>query len=560
MHRVYNSAFMNILKREENANYRQVIKNILEYNPQILKRFVNFLNNPDEETAIAQFGKDDKYFGVCLMMCTMPGLPMFGHGQIEGLTEKYGMEYGRAYRDEQADENLVERHEREVFPLLRRRYLFSEMDNFILYDFFASTGFVNEDVFAFSNGAGDERVLVVYNNRYSDAAGWVKNSVSFRGGDGKMVQRTLADGLALKGGKTAYCVFKDAISGMEYIRNARALKNEGFYAELGAYKYFVFADFREVESTSDSPYAGVCERLNGRPVLSVDAELHLYKLRDVHEALYEALNSGSLMYLLNAGKDRIALKNRVKAFQEKSDRILLAVRQYEHGLPEDIPASSDRSGLFTLLALLARTPEEGGDGYYQSRLISSAEDGSLPVWRTAMVWLFVYGFDRIARWKSRSAGDLYRDWMISEVVRKCFAELGVSDGLAKYESRIIEVILEVPRLISKAVPEGFDDLVEKLMHLESGIELLGVHEYDGIRWFNKERFEDLLLNVALIYYLFGVSQTTEADSEPVQRKIFDEIAHRSTSLVRIAARSKYKFDDFMLQLDYRRLGLEAERA
>ena len=32
---------------------------------EILKRFVNFMNNPDEETAVDQFGKGDKYFGVC---------------------------------------------------------------------------------------------------------------------------------------------------------------------------------------------------------------------------------------------------------------------------------------------------------------------------------------------------------------------------------------------------------------------------------------------------------------------------------------------------------------
>jgi len=64
------------------------------------------MNNPDEETAVAQFGKDDKYFGVSTMLVTLPGLPMFGHGQIEGFTEKYGMEYRRAFWDERSDEWL----------------------------------------------------------------------------------------------------------------------------------------------------------------------------------------------------------------------------------------------------------------------------------------------------------------------------------------------------------------------------------------------------------------------------------------------------------------------
>jgi len=118
MHRVYNSAFMHMLMKEENDKYRKLIKNTLEFNPEILKRYVNFMSNPDEETAVNQFGKGDKYFGVAVMMLTLPGLPMFAHGQIEGFSEKYGMEYKRAYYDEVVDDHLVWRHKREIFPIL----------------------------------------------------------------------------------------------------------------------------------------------------------------------------------------------------------------------------------------------------------------------------------------------------------------------------------------------------------------------------------------------------------------------------------------------------------
>jgi len=50
MHRVYNSAFMIMLRDEENAKYRSVIKNTLEFDPDIMKRYVNFMSNPDERT------------------------------------------------------------------------------------------------------------------------------------------------------------------------------------------------------------------------------------------------------------------------------------------------------------------------------------------------------------------------------------------------------------------------------------------------------------------------------------------------------------------------------
>src|SRR5712691_3400832 len=113
------------------------------------------------------------------MMVTLPGLPMFGHGQIEGFTERYGMEYRRAYYDEQPNLGLIARHERELAPLLHRRALFAEARDFRLYDFVADEGWVNEDVFAYSNRHGLERSLVVYHNRYAQARGSIRLSCAY---------------------------------------------------------------------------------------------------------------------------------------------------------------------------------------------------------------------------------------------------------------------------------------------------------------------------------------------------------------------------------------------
>ncbi len=117
MHRVYNSAFMHMLRDEDNAGYRSVIRETVAFDTRILGRYVNFMNNPDERTAIDQFGSGDKYVGVATLLATLPGLPMFGHGQVEGFGEKYGMEFRRAMLDERPDPNLLARHEHEIFPL-----------------------------------------------------------------------------------------------------------------------------------------------------------------------------------------------------------------------------------------------------------------------------------------------------------------------------------------------------------------------------------------------------------------------------------------------------------
>ncbi|HEX2909821.1 MAG TPA: alpha-amylase family glycosyl hydrolase [Chloroflexia bacterium] len=296
MHRVYNSAFMHMIRDEDNAKYRILIKNTLEFDPEILKRYVNFMNNPDERTAVEQFGKGDKYFGVCTLMITLPGLPMFGHGQIEGFAEKYGMEYRRAYWDERPDTWLVERHEREIFPLLHRRYLFAGVENYRLYDFISTDGGVNEDVFAYSNRAGGERALVVVHNKFATARGWINTSVPFMvrtgKGDEKVMQRSsLGDGLALGRSQNLYTIFRDQSSGLEYIRSNAELNERGLYLELNAYQKHVFLDFREVEDNEWSHYAHLVDYLSGQGVPSINEALRETFVQPIHARYRELVNA-----------------------------------------------------------------------------------------------------------------------------------------------------------------------------------------------------------------------------------------------------------------------------
>jgi glycosidase len=288
MHRVYNSAFMNMMRDEENANYRSVIKNTLAFDPEVLKRYVNFMNNPDERTAVDQFGKGDKYFGVCALMATLPGLPMFGHGQIEGYAERYGMEYRRAYHEEQPDPWLVARHEREISPLLHRRHLFAEVRDFSLYDFFTDHGHVNEDVFAYSNRSGGERALVIFNNRYASTNGWIRLSCAYAEktpGGKHLRQRTLGESFGLASEPADCIAYRDAFTGLEYLHRARDVAERGMNLELRAYQTNVFLDWRDLRDGPDCPWGALCDRLAGRGVPSLEDALRDLQLSPVHGAL-----------------------------------------------------------------------------------------------------------------------------------------------------------------------------------------------------------------------------------------------------------------------------------
>jgi len=290
MHRVYNSAFMNMLRDEENAKYRSVIKNTVEFDPDIMKRYVNFMSNPDERTAIDQFGTGDKCFGVAVLMSTLPGLPMFGHGQIEGYTEKYGMEYRWPRYEETPDQWLVERHEREIAPLLKRRWLFAESSNFLLYDFFTGGGTVDENVFAYSNRNGSERVLVVYHNCYATTHGTLDHSAAFADKfAGGLRRQRLSEGLGLGGDGGKILAFRDSLTGLEYLRRASDVQHRGFTLELNAYQCHVFLDWRELQPTAQHPWDRLCDHLHGRGVRSLDDALVNLELQPVHEALRRLL-------------------------------------------------------------------------------------------------------------------------------------------------------------------------------------------------------------------------------------------------------------------------------
>ena len=174
MDRVYNSAFMNLLRDEENKKFKQCIKDMITIDPLFLERLVNYQSTPDEESAVNQFGNQEKYFGICTLLATMPGLPMFGHGQFEGYKERYGMDFLKPHLKETPDEELITRHKNLIQPLLENRFKFSYSKNFKLHDYYFTNGNINNDVIAFYNQNNTYRSLVIYNNVNKQSDGFIK--------------------------------------------------------------------------------------------------------------------------------------------------------------------------------------------------------------------------------------------------------------------------------------------------------------------------------------------------------------------------------------------------
>jgi len=595
MHRVYNSAFMIMLRDEDNAKYRSVIKNTLEFDPDIMKRYVNFMSNPDERTAIDQFGKGDKYFGVAAMMSTLPGLPMFGHGQIEGFTEKYGMEYRWPRYEENPDRWLVERHEREIAPLLKRRWLFAESGNFLLYDFFAPNGSVNEDVFAYSNRNGGERALVVYHNRYANAHGTIDFSAAYADkGSGQLRQRRLGEGLGLSGDRGAVVAWRDSITSLEYLRRAEDLLDRGLSFDLHAYQCHVFLDWHELHPTAQQPWDRLSDWLNGRGVPNLADELVNLELKPAHDALRQLLDPGVVRHFADiAEHPRAVGAERAKKIERQRNEFLkqawvrgetflreaqatYATRLRAESQPapsgEPAAAASQAQRFTELLRAAMRMPQV--EALFPAPWTAAArrmlpspspQFTATEMWGPVLAWC---ALQLLAEWidkeqPERTALDLFDRLRLREPFAHALASLGFEGEEAWRVAARIKVLLLASAGIGKAqeaapaakvgtasaeapakqvaAPEASSDHDEKValapaLWLDPDVRwLCGVHEAEGHIYLIRERYEELLwwLLMPSLLRLAGESAPSRAAVEELSKTVAAALASAEAAGYRI---------------------------
>ncbi len=474
MHRVYNSAFMNMLKMEDNAKYRQTIKNVLEFSPAVLQRFVNFMNNPDEKTAVEQFGRSDKYFGCALLLVTLPGLPMIGHGQIEGFSEKYGMEYRKACWDESVDQEMVSRHEKEIFPLMRLRHLFSDSENFALFDFETEHGHVDENVFAYTNRSGEQKALIIFNNCYEQTSGNIRNSSAVNTGsseDPYLVRRSLAEALQLDDSPGSWCIYRDHSDGKEYLQSGADLVHNGFHTHLNGYQSRALVNFRQVRD-EDGSWAALAENLGGQGAADMSLARRKLEIAPVLDELKTSLSAQVLTDLetlsfsaedpADSGEETASSTTSLldSQWQTKLDRFKpgTGTRKELDNLIEELPGSRILQANH-LANLLLELPGPWSSGQKITRGDFTLNAADAPLFLAEMA-------DAVIEW----AGDSYVGW----------STVWLAEILAMAEKSLGLMTLGETSWLAEILP---DQVVRKFLQ---------INRHQGQEYFNKESLDHLL--------------------------------------------------------------------
>lgn len=531
MHRVYNSAFMNMLRNEDNVNYRLLIKNTIEFDPQILKRFVNFMNNPDERTAVEQFGKGDKYFGICTLMSTLPGLPMFGHGQFEGFSEKYGMEYKQAYWDEEEDQYLISRHLSQISPLLHRRWLFSEVDHFLIYDFFTSDNTINEDVFAYTNISQNQAALIVYHNKFAETKGWIHQSASKinkrSNEDSYQTTVQLAEGLLLSRGYD-FVIFKDIVTNVEYIRSITAIYEHGLFFELHAYQTHVFLDFYQINDDQWGSYRQLNDYLNGNGVPSIENAIKELILQPVQTPLKEILNRGYSDYLYSQRIDslrEIISPNIISEAQQKIDGLLKGIHQFT-GIDKPNSQITDQFTRYLNFILTTLLLDQKFVSIKNKDLHLFIRDFQKEITESHSDWIILLSYCFISPLRFLIPAEeapfqiqsWFDEWQFAKIIRSFSAEYQITEVDQQIISQTVHLLLGVSTWHVNISEISLSKWLKTILQHQEIQLFLKVNRYQDILWFDKERFENLikwLFRIALLEISSDDNLTTHETVENI---------------------------------------------
>jgi hypothetical protein len=180
MHRVYNSAFMHMLPRRERRGLPEADARHARVRPRDPQALRQLHEQPDEKTARRSVrqgrqvfrGRDRDGDDARACRCSVTA-----RSRVSARSTAWSS--GARRSTSTPDPWLLERHQREIFPLLHRRAWFAEVHDFLLFDFHTDGGGVDEHVLAYSNGNGPTRSLVVFHDRFASTAGTIRESAAY---------------------------------------------------------------------------------------------------------------------------------------------------------------------------------------------------------------------------------------------------------------------------------------------------------------------------------------------------------------------------------------------
>ena len=387
---------------------------------------------------------------------------------------------------------------------MKKRPLFAEVRNFFLYDVYSPEGNVNENIFAYSNRLADDKALVVFNNRFEQASGWIKTSVGYRQNN-EIRQSSLIDGLNLSHQEGTFVIFRDHASGMEFIRSNREIAENGIMVALDGYKYNVFLEFREVHPSRLRPYDRLARELNGRGTESIEEAVLIMSLAPIHRLVTAFLSSDHLIPSpaeLHDEKEALAFEHSIGLLLEGVAQQFSELMEKPVDLPETLAAQA--SALYRRVDALAELLPSQPDSRKLQTALGLSSQSKADYFTISRHWIVLVTLQRMVEATVVESSNIIDNWLMQRALSSIYPEKGITgipgdnlpDMLCCMLSHKPELIPDDPEARLHALLNGLYT-VEKT-HLGR---MLQFDERHQKIWFREHRFSVLMAWLTLLELL-----------------------------------------------------------
>jgi hypothetical protein len=411
--------------------------------------------------------------------------------------------------------------------------------------------------------------LVIYHNRWADVRGWIKTSAAYKDKarhHEQLYQTDLGDALGLENAEDTYLVFRDSVTGLEYIRSNRSIFNHGLYIELGAYKYHVFMDFREVKDNEWRQYARLFETLKGRGVISIEetfTEIILRQIRDPYQTLIAADSWARLIeHRLQPDRSSIEILNPLlEEIEGKAEYFFHQVGVFtgtdfdEKSLVQDMTMAL--RAILSLPYILAASHLPGSRNFAAaSRQVligedryGSLQDGSFEGWGVLLGWAFTRNLGKVIGEESYEAlsRKLFDDWLLGKLIAESLTEVGVSQALIVDSLNLIKGLIKHQNWSLQQIPQKSRTarILASWLDDQDIQQYLKINQFSGIYWFNSEAMESLLRWMLTIGILSIYLKHISLRPDEVPAKEIADLFSVIKAIKKSAAASEYKVEKLL---------------
>jgi hypothetical protein len=337
---------------------------------------------------------------------------------------------------------------------------------------------VDENVFAYSNGRGPERSLVIFHDRFASTSGWIRESVAYAAkspsGKKRLVRRSLADGLGLPNEDGAFVVMHDARTGLETLHASRDLWERGLRLSLEAYGTHVFWELRDVQDGAAGQWSRLARRLNGAAVPSVDDAMRELQLQPLH---------GPLKALLADGHARSVAEGAAK--KATLDEIEIRHRRFLEAVADATAVSGDVTRLAKQTRAILGAAKKAG-------LIPQGRvDGAALV-----AWILLRRLGELAPGPDVEATS--RAWFdelrLAAPLAAGLHNVGLDEGDAWAAADLVRMLLALPRPSQLGGSKRSADarLIDAWLAIDLIRTAIGVNSWQGIEYLGGDAFETTL--------------------------------------------------------------------